>query len=216
MIKELKQKVVKDAIINESRRQFLSKGIQKTTLRSIAKELGIAFGNIYYYFRSKLTICDVLWMDYTNTFLDLIEEVNRSEEMMHKSGLEKLRYYYKQLFEYFNENPLYADLIGFSMGEKPRVFRVSGEMRTQARETVSRLQNTLINIYREGINDGSVRTDISNVLHEAWSFNISYVAIVINIIRYNEIEMDIYNYYVDTYLARLAKPGGENEVGEKT
>ncbi len=216
MIKELKHQLVKGMIVNESKKQFLEKGIQKTTLRGIAKELDIAFGNIYYYFKSKMTICDTLWMDYTNTYLDLIDKVNKSGEMIDKSGLEKLRYYYYNLFDYFNENPLYADLIGFSMGEKPRVLRVPGEMLEQVKETVSRLQNTLMCIYREGMEDGSIQAEITNVFHEAWSFNISYVAIVINIIRYQEIEMDIYNYYVDTYLNRLAKPGGKNEVEFKT
>lgn len=216
MIKKLKQKLVKDAILKETKKQFITKGIQKTTLRSIAQELDIAFGNIYYYFKSKMTICDILWMDYTNTYLDHIEAVNSSGKMQNRSGLEKLRYYYANLFDYFEENPLYAELIAFSMGEKPRFLRVPGEMREQVKETTSRLQNILIKIYQEGISDGSIKAEISDLLLEAWSFNISYVAIVINIIRYQEIEMDIYNYYVDTYLNRLSKTGGKNEVEIKT
>ncbi|MFC1887976.1 TetR/AcrR family transcriptional regulator [Candidatus Cloacimonadota bacterium] len=216
MIKELKQQLVKDTILGESKKQFVKKGIQKTTLRSIAKELNIAFGNIYYYFKSKMTICDVLWMDYTNTYLDHIVQINSMGIMKDKTGLEKLEYYYATLFDYFKENPLYAELIAFSMGEKPRFLRVPGEMREQVRETTNRLQNTLIDIYKEGISDGSIKADISSVFHEAWSFNISYVAIVINIIRYNEIDKDVYDYYVDTYLNRLSKPGGKNEVEFKT
>ena len=47
MLKEMKQKLVKKAIIDETKKQLLKKGIHNTSLRGIAKGLGIAFGNIY-------------------------------------------------------------------------------------------------------------------------------------------------------------------------
>jgi AcrR family transcriptional regulator len=215
MIKEMKQQLVKAAIVAETKKQFLAKGIQKTTLRGIAKELQIAFGNIYYYFKSKLDICDILWMQYTNEYLDFYQQSNYSD-LKDKTGLNKLRFYYSNLFVFFENNPLYAELIAFSMGEKPRHLRASKENKGQVDATRNRLQNTLIGIYQEGIKDGSITADINNIFFESWSFNISFVAIVINIIRYHEIGTDVYEYYVDSYLNRLSKPGGENEVENKT
>jgi AcrR family transcriptional regulator len=212
MIKEMKQQLVRGAIVAETRKQFLEKGIQKTTLRGIAKELQIAFGNIYYYFKSKIDICDILWIEYTNEFLDFFENQNISGNLKGETGLNKLRFYYSNLYEYFEKNPLYAELIAFSMGERPRHLRASGANRDQARTTRSRLQNTLIGIYNEGIEDGSIKAEISNVFFESWSFNISFVAIVINIMRYQEISIDVYDYYVKNYLDRLAKWGEKNEI----
>jgi len=208
MIKEIKQQLVKDIIVAETKRQFLEKGIQKTTLRGIAKELEIAFGNIYYYFKSKLDICDILWIDYTNGFLDFYDENCNSGELKDKTGLEKLRFYYSNLFDYFEKNPLYAELIAFSMGEKPRYLRAPKNSKDIGKTARSRLQETLMQIYQGGIEDGSIKAKIPNVFYEAWSFNISYVTIIINIIRYHEIGVDVYDYYVDTYLTRLSKNGG--------
>jgi len=210
MIKEKKQQLVKDTILAEIKKQFLEKGIQKTTFRSVAKELKIAFGNIYYYYKSKLDICDVLWMDYTNNFLNFFEEKYDSETSEKKSSLEKLRNYYSHLFDYFERNPLYAEIIAFSMGEKPRYLRASGENRERARKTVSRLKRVLAELYEDGIRDGSIKAEIRNVNFESWSFNISFVAIVINIIRYQEIAVDVYEYYLATYFNRLAIMGGKN------
>ena len=213
MIKELKQKVVKDAIVAETRKQFLEKGIQKTTLRGIAKELDIAFGNIYYYYKSKMDICDILWVEYTNGFLDFFEE---SMSQLRMNGIEQLRFYYDNLFKYYEENLLYVELISFSMSEKPRHLRASKENQELVRTTLNRLHNTLKAIYNKGINDGSIKSQIHNVFYESWSFNIAFTAIVINIVLYHEIEIEIYEYYVKTYIERLSKMGGKNEVEFKT
>lgn len=208
MIKEMKQQFIRDTIVAETKKQFLEKGIRKTTLRGIAQELGIAFGNIYYYFKSKMDICDILWFEFTNDYLDKFDKVAASEELKDKTGLEKIRYYYANLFDYFEKNPLYAELIAFSMGEKPRYLRAPREIKEVARTARKRIQETLVKLYEEGIADRSIKADIPNIFFEAWSFNIAYVAIIINIIRYHEISEDVYDYYVNTYMDRLAKNGG--------
>ena len=212
MLKEMKKQLIRKTIVAETKKQFLEKGIRKTTLRDIAKELEIAFGNIYYYYKSKTDICSVLWVEYTNAYLDFFLKKMNSAELKEKTGLEKIRYYYFNLFDYFEKNPLYAELIAFSMGEKPRNTKVPKEMKEIAKTARKRIQDTLIQIYKEGIADKSIQAEITNLYYEAWSFNISYVAIIINIIRYHEITEDVYDYYVDTYMKRLAKNGGKNEI----
>jgi len=203
MIKEMKQQLIKETIITEVKKQFLEKGILKTTLRGVAKKLGVAVGNIYYYYKSKNDICYVLWTEYTNNYLDFFDAEKVTSTISEFSGLEKLRYYYSSLLDYFHENPLYAELIAFSMGEKPRSTRAPKEIRDLAKPARQRIQQTLILLYEEGIMDGSITAEIKNPWYEAWSFNISYVAIIINMIRYNEITEDVYDYYVDTYFNRL-------------
>ena len=205
MLKEMKQQLVKDAIVTETKKQFLQKGIQKTTLRGIAKELKIAFGNIYYYYKSKADICGVLWQNYTNEYIDEFEKRLKKNELEGKEGLEKLRIYYLHLFDYFQRNPLYAELIAFSMTERPVNFKTSLEIKDASRKAKRRIQNTLVKLYEEGIVDYSIKAEIPNVWYEAWSFNISYVTIIINIIRYREIGEDVYDYYVNTYLNRLTQ-----------
>jgi len=204
VLKELKQQLVKDAIIAETKKQFLIKGIQKTTLRQIAKKLGIAFGNIYYYYKSKTDICGVIWQGYSSVFLDGFQNRLKSTEFQSKNGLEKLQSYYVLLFEYYQQNPLYIELISFSMNERQVNFTTSLAEENESRRIVKRIKRTLIELYREGISDGSIRSEITDIQNEAWSFNIAYTAIVINIIRYQDIGEEVYNYFVNTYFRRLA------------
>jgi len=204
MLKTMKQNFIKETIIKETKKQLLEKGISKTTIRSIANELGIAVGNLYYYFKTKADIGDVIWADFTNKYLNEFLEKLKIPEIQNKSGLDKIRYYYAELYEYFKENPLYAELIAFLMGEKPRSERAPKEIREIADAARVSIKTTLVELYEEGIADGSIKAEIQNLIDEVWSFNISNVFLVVNIIRYNEINKNIYEYYVNTYFNRLA------------
>ena len=204
MLKEMKQQFIKDTIINETKKQLSEKGIRKTTVRGIADGLGIAVGNLYYYFKTKADIGDVIWADFTNAYLNEFQEKLKIPEIQNKSGLDKIRYYYAKLYEYFKENPLYAELIAFLMGEKPRSERAPKEIREIADAARISIKTTLVKLYEEGIADGSIQAEIQDLIQEVWSFNISNVFLVVNIIRYNEINKNIYEYYVNTYFNRLA------------
>ncbi|MCD4819669.1 MAG: TetR/AcrR family transcriptional regulator [Candidatus Cloacimonetes bacterium] len=208
MLKELKQQFIKDTIVAEMKKQLLEKGIQKTTLRGIAKELGIAFGNIYYYFKTKADIGDVIWAEFTNEYLDKFKKTMKTSEFQSKTGIEKLRYYYQNLYDYFVENPLYADLIAFLMGEKPRSIRAPKEIRELTDKAREAIENSLTELYEEGISDGSIKANIPNLTLEVWSFNVAYVALIANIIRYHEINKNMYEYFVENYLKRLSISGG--------
>ncbi len=204
MLKEMKQQFIKNTIINETKKQLSEKGIRKTTVRGIADGLGIAVGNLYYYFKTKADIGDVIWADFTNAYLNEFQEKLKIPEIQNKSGLDKIRYYYAKLYEYFKENPLYAELIAFLMGEKPRSERAPKEIREIADAARISIKTTLVELYEEGIADRSIQAEIQDLIEEVWSFNISNVFLVVNIIRYNEIDKNIYEYYVNTYFNRLA------------
>jgi AcrR family transcriptional regulator len=204
MIKGMKQKMVKDAIITEAKKQFLAKGVQKTTLRSIAKELGMAIGNLYYYYKSKSDICLVIWHTYTNDYIREFSEKMSDSGEIENTGLEAIRKYYADLFVYCRQNSLYVELIAYCMQEKPRQTGSDPAIDELASEAGDNIRTTLVALYQRGIRDGSITAPIANVLYEAWSFNIAYIAIIINVIRYNEIDDCIYEYYINTYLERLA------------
>ncbi len=203
MLKEMKQQLVKKAIIDETKKQLLKNGIYKTSLRGIAKELGIAFGNIYYYFKSKADIADMVWAEYTHDFLDKFSNEISKAKWRSKTGKEKLQFYYEYLFEYFSNNRLYAELIAFLMGEKPRSERAPEEIINIADKAREAIKNSLVILYEQAQKDGSIKVNITDVIQEAWSFNIAYTFMVINIIRYDEIENETFNYFVKTYFDRL-------------
>ncbi|RLC50585.1 MAG: hypothetical protein DRI23_02980 [Candidatus Cloacimonadota bacterium] len=203
MLKELKQQLVKDTIIKETKRQLLEKGLQKTTLRGIAKELGMAFGNIYYYFKSKADIADMVWADYTHDYLSIFIEKMKETKWQSKTGMEKLRFYYLNLYSYFKANPLYADLIAFLMGSKPRSVRAPQEIIDIADAARAAIKAVIIDLYEQAIADGSINAEIKNVTLEAWSFNVAYVALIINLTRYDDADMELHDYYINTYFDRL-------------
>lgn len=200
----MKQKVVKYAIIAEAKKQFLEKGVHKTTLRSIARKLDMAIGNLYYYYKSKTDICIVIWHTYTASYIAEFNKKMSERGGIEQSGLEEIRAYYADLFAYCRQNPLYVELIAYSMQEKPRQTGKDPDIDELAREARDSIKTTLVALYERGIKDGSITAPITNVLYEAWSFNIAYIAIIINIVRYSEIDDCIYEYYVNTYLERLA------------
>jgi len=201
MIKGMKQKVVKDAIIAEAKKQFLEKGVNKTTLRSIARKLDMAIGNLYYYYKSKTDICLVIWHAYTKIFL---AEYNAHLSIRGEkdSGLEGIRKYYSDLYEFCRQNPLYVDLIAHTMQEKQRYAVSDPEVEELSRGIRDSIKTTLVALYERGIKDGSITAPVTNILYEVWSFNIAYIAIIM--VRYNQIDDFIYEYYVNTYLERLA------------
>ena len=164
MLKEMKQQFIKDTIINETKKQLSEKGIRKTTIRGIADGLGIAVGNLYYYFKTKADIGDVIWADFTNAYLNEFQEKLQIPEIQNKSGLDKIRYYYAELYEYFKENSLYAELIAFLMGERPRSERAPKQIKEIADSARNSIRTVLIELYEEGINDGSIKTKIFNIL----------------------------------------------------
>jgi hypothetical protein len=120
-------------------------------------------------------------------------------------GLEKIKFYYSFLYNYFKDNPLYAELIAFLMAEKPRSVRSPKEIIDIADQARSAIKSVLNTLYQEAIVDGSIKENISNITLEAWTFNISFTFMVVNTIRYDEIDKHIIDYFVETYFARLSR-----------
>ena len=44
---------IREALLVEAKRQIAERGYQNTTIRSVAKECGVAVGTVYNYFKSK-------------------------------------------------------------------------------------------------------------------------------------------------------------------
>ncbi|MGL5124026.1 MAG: TetR/AcrR family transcriptional regulator [Fusobacteriaceae bacterium] len=75
--KEKKNEIKKNEIKRNSTILFATKGIKNTTIRDIAKSLGIALGGIYYYYKSKEDLfCEIINDSIENRkeFLKIIED----------------------------------------------------------------------------------------------------------------------------------------------
>ena len=65
------------------------------------------------------------------------------------------------------------------------------------------IKAVIIDLYEQAIADGSINAEIKNVTLEAWSFNVAYVALIINLTRYDDADMELHDYYINTYFDRL-------------
>ncbi|MFY9819813.1 MAG: TetR/AcrR family transcriptional regulator [Thermoanaerobaculia bacterium] len=77
----VQQKVLekKREILHAASRVFRRRGLQSTGMRDIAAELGMAVGNLYYYFKDKEALLAFVQEDTLEALLDLAAKVRQSD-----------------------------------------------------------------------------------------------------------------------------------------
>ena len=79
----------RDAILEAAKQRLRKYGIQKTKMQEIAKDVGIAVGTLYLYFKNKNEVLIASVEAYGQQHIAYAEEILNSE----KSPQEKLKYY---------------------------------------------------------------------------------------------------------------------------
>ncbi len=79
----------RDAILDAAKQRLRKYGIQKTKMQEIAKDVGIAVGTLYLYFKNKNEVLIASVEAYGQQHIAYAEEILNSE----KSPQEKLKYY---------------------------------------------------------------------------------------------------------------------------
>lgn len=88
-------------ILEKSSILFATKGYEKTTITNILKEVNIAKGTFYYYFKSKEDVLDALVDQMIDSIVEVAQEVANSKELSIK---EKLFHIIFGIKEYEQEN----------------------------------------------------------------------------------------------------------------
>lgn len=70
----------KKEIIETARRLFAEKGYQKTQVKDIVGEIGVAQGLFYYYFKSKEQVMEAVARDYADGVIDRISAMIRTDD----------------------------------------------------------------------------------------------------------------------------------------
>lgn len=81
-------------IIDTAEQLFETKGYEKCTVNDILKQVGIAKGTFYYYFKSKEEVMDAIVSKYTDIIVGRAEEILRKDEL---SPEEKLMYLFMSM-----------------------------------------------------------------------------------------------------------------------
>jgi len=69
-------------ILDVAQKCFINMGYRKTTISVVAKEMGVAKGMLYYYFKSKEELLEVLLKRHSDLFLSEIKQMIDSESIM--------------------------------------------------------------------------------------------------------------------------------------
>ncbi|WP_019553257.1 TetR/AcrR family transcriptional regulator [Propionispira raffinosivorans] len=69
-------------ILDVAQKCFINMGYRKTTISGVAKEMGVAKGMLYYYFKSKEELLEVLLKRHSDLFLSEIKQMIDSESIM--------------------------------------------------------------------------------------------------------------------------------------
>lgn len=79
IIKEYDER--KNEILDVAERLFHEKGYQKCTVNDILKEVAIAKGTFYYYFKSKEEVMDAIVSRYTDIVISRVEDVLKKDDI---------------------------------------------------------------------------------------------------------------------------------------
>jgi AcrR family transcriptional regulator len=149
---------VKEKIITESAKLFLTNGFHGTSVKRITEAVGIGRGTLYWYFKSKDEILEGIIYKFNTVFLDgLIETVSKCEG----NFIAKYRAFHKFATEFARDNRELGLAFNAILNE------IVGT-NTKAEEVVKivyeRYRSFIEDMLENGKRDGSVRKDIDSTI----------------------------------------------------
>jgi AcrR family transcriptional regulator len=149
---------VKEKIITESAKLFLTNGFHGTSVKRITEAVGIGRGTLYWYFKSKDEILESIIYKFNTVFLDgLIDTVSKCEG----NFIAKYRAFHKFATEFARDNRELGLAFNAILNE------IVGT-NTKAEEVVKivyeRYRSFIENMLENGKRDGSVRKDIDSTI----------------------------------------------------
>ncbi len=161
---QTKKTELEEKILNAARRAFLSDGYDKSSLRRIAKEVGITVGNLYHYFKNKDDLYMTVFLEFNEKRLEWV-----FEKISHgRDPIEQLRLYGKAQLEYIREHPdefrLAMQYDHHGINEDALSEEVDAAFERQKKPYISRFKS----IFDEGKKLGQIRTDYSTDMLIQW------------------------------------------------
>lgn len=154
----------KDAEI-ESRKRFITKaarilfaqkGIENTTMEDIAAAAGYTRRTLYAYFKSFDEICLLVLLEDQGIRWELQKAAIAAAD----TGLAKLRAWAETLYRFVRDNPQYARLESYWDYHGLNPGRIGRELFNRFVQRNDELADGLRKILRQGIADGSMRSDL--------------------------------------------------------
>lgn len=137
-----------ELILSASSKLFVEKGFDKTSMQEIVDESGVSKGSIFHHFNSKEEILTAVMVDQAKAY----EQVIRKwlNEIEGKTAKEKLIVLLDRMWEETDAGAIALDM---------QVLKSPQVILSAMQENLKILAPIYAQVFREGINDGSIVTD---------------------------------------------------------
>lgn len=150
---------VKETIIHESIRLFLSKGYQGTSVKEITEAAGIGRGTLYWYFKSKDEILVSIFQRWENEYVQgLVKAVNERKG----DFVAKYKAFHKYATEFARDQRELAIVFNTLLNE---IVGTDSVPATVVRGVYERYWRFLERMLQDGKKEGSVRPDVDPALY---------------------------------------------------
>ncbi len=163
--KEREKEQRRNDIIDAAERIFFCKGIDNATMDEIAEEAELSKGTLYLYFKSKEELLFAIDLRAMKILISMFKETISQEKSTIENLMEIGRAYVRFSRDYEN---YFKTLLHFEGSEN---FNLSHDLYAQMCHQGDDPMSFLIEMLRQGIDDGTVRSDIAPgvLAHCLWS-----------------------------------------------
>ncbi len=158
----------RNEIINSAERVFFSKGIENSTMDEIAEDAELSKGTLYLYFKSKEELFHAICGRAGKKLLGMFEESIKDK----KSGLLKVKSIGQAFYDFSQIYPEYYEVIKRADSMKVcdcENLHEAKKAKEQGEETLGLLKKCV----NEGINDGSIRSELDTEITSIMLYGMS-------------------------------------------
>jgi AcrR family transcriptional regulator len=146
-LRERKKRIRLQRIIDVSRRLFVSKGFQDTTIQDIAEEAGIGLGTLYLYAKGKEDLLVLVFREHLLQMTESAFEIINPDD----SIIDQLMSFFAVHIEYHKEDPLLSRTV-----LKELSFPISPQRRHDIELIFNTAYSKLTQLLKRGIADGKL------------------------------------------------------------
>jgi len=150
-------------ILSASMELFRKKGFDKTSMQEIVDESGVSKGSIFHHFHSKEEILTAVIVNQAKAHHQMI--CKWLDEIEHMTGKEKMIALLDRVFEDTNAD---VDTLGVQVMKSPRMILAIMQ------ESLKITAPIYAKIFKEGMTDGSITTDLPDQCAEALVLLMNY------------------------------------------
>jgi AcrR family transcriptional regulator len=150
---------VKDRILDESIKLFLSKGFSGSTTNELVRLAGVSKGALYWHFKDKFDILIHILDKYSQEFIDALNEYLSSCEGGFKH---KFNTFYKFSSEFARDN---RDLLLVFTSLLVEFAGTGSEIEKRMKSINNQYVSMIQTLIEEGLEEGSVKKEVNAVIH---------------------------------------------------